>query len=70
MQVRNIIDLLYSYIKKDLPDAPEYRNSGLPLSCCDALCQARLRALTTVHLRGLHFKVGGPRVCGRPGLSV
>lgn len=53
--VRSVLDLFYAYLKK---------------SCCDALCEARLRALTSLHLRGMHFKVGaggGGRGHGRGG---
>ena len=43
VQVRSVVDLFYGYLKK---------------GCCDGLCEARLKALTTLHLRGMHFKVG------------
>jgi len=42
LQVRSVVDLFYGYLKK---------------GCCDGLCEARLKALTTLHLRGMHFKV-------------
>ncbi|KAL6771656.1 hypothetical protein ACKKBG_A27275 [Auxenochlorella protothecoides x Auxenochlorella symbiontica] len=37
----NSVDLMYSYLKR---------------SCCNAQCEARLAALTTLHARGMHFK--------------
>lgn len=39
--VRQSIDLAYHSLKR---------------SCCSALCQARLKAATTVHMRSAHFK--------------
>lgn len=44
LQVRSVLDLFYGYLKK---------------GCCDGLCEKRLQALTTLHLRGMHFKVRG-----------
>lgn len=40
-QLLNSVDLMYSYLKR---------------SCCNAQCEARLAALTTLHARGMHFK--------------
>ena len=54
LQVRNIMDLMYAYTKRMEPT--------VPIVCCDAQCEERLWWLTTVHLRGLHFKVG-PLAC-------
>ncbi len=44
------MDLMYAYTKRMEPT--------VPIVCCDAQCEERLRWLATVHLRGLHFKVG------------
>ncbi|GAB4822791.1 hypothetical protein N2152v2_009837 [Parachlorella kessleri] len=46
--VRNVMDLMYAYTKRMEPT--------VPIVCCDAQCEERLRWLATVHLRGLHFK--------------
>ena len=49
--MRSVLDLFYGYLKK---------------GCCDGMCEARLKALTTLHLRGMHFKVRFPGGAGGP----
>ncbi len=43
MQVKLVLNMLYDYTKQT--------------ECCDQQCRNRLRALTTVHVRGPHFSV-------------